>query len=49
MYHIFEVSCPIGKIFMSMGEPNEDLQYFLDFQKQRRKNKMSLFKGKKNI
>jgi hypothetical protein len=30
IYHIFEVSCPIGKIFMNMGEPNENLQYFLD-------------------
>jgi hypothetical protein len=36
---------------MIMGEPNEDLQYFLEFQKQRnnnkRKKRMSLFKERK--
>jgi hypothetical protein len=32
---------------MTMGEPSENLQYFLELQKQRSKKKMSLFKGKK--
>jgi hypothetical protein len=32
-----------------MGEPSENLQYFLELQKQRSKKRMSLFKEKKKI
>jgi hypothetical protein len=36
-----------GKHFMTIGEPSENLQYFLELQKQTSKKKMSLFKEKK--
>jgi len=32
---------------MTIGEPNENLQYLLELQKQRNKKKMSLFKEEK--
>jgi len=32
---------------MTMGEPSENLQYFLKLRNQRRQKKMSLFKEKK--
>jgi hypothetical protein len=34
---------------MTMGEPSENLQYFLKLQKQRSKKRMSLFKEKNKI
>jgi hypothetical protein len=34
---------------MTTSEPNENLQYFLELQKQRSKKRMSLFKEKKII
>jgi hypothetical protein len=48
-YHIFKISYHFGKHFMTIGEPSENLQYFLKLQKQRSKKRMSLFKEEKNI
>jgi len=33
------LGCFVGKKLITMGEPSEDLQYFLELQKQRNNNK----------